>query len=164
MWPQNTPKILGKWLHEFTVNWWCIETRNKKTLWICYIYQHILSVIHYIIYWTVCFQFTHFPSLVMIDGIYTFSYCRHQIGNTNYFPLFRVRSWNNDKRSMFLYFLTTLLIEQITSEPDAPFWCHFNCMLQNANLMLTERDCSWRYSNLLFYVDKITSSATSRGE
>ena len=42
--------------------------------------RHILSVIHYTIRGAVCFQFT---------------YCHHQIGSMNYYPLFRVRSWNN---------------------------------------------------------------------
>ena len=32
-------------------------------------------------------------SLVMIERIYTVSYCHHQIGSMNYSPLFRVRSW-----------------------------------------------------------------------
>ena len=34
------------------------------------------------------------------------SYYHHQIGSMNYYPLFRVRSWNNDVRCMFLYILT----------------------------------------------------------
>ena len=35
------------------------------------------------------------------------SYHHHQIGSMNYYPLFRVRSWNNDMRCMSLYILTT---------------------------------------------------------
>ena len=37
-------------------------------------------------------------SLVMIERIYTLSYCHHQIGS-----MFRVRSWNNGMRCMSLY-------------------------------------------------------------
>ena len=42
-------------------------------------------------------------SLVMIERIYTLSYYHHQIGSMNYYPLFRVRSWNNGKCCMSLY-------------------------------------------------------------
>ena len=65
--------------------------------------KHIFSVIHYTIYWAVCFQFTH--SLVMIERIYTLSYHHHQIGSMNYYPLFMVGSWNNGMRCMSLYIL-----------------------------------------------------------
>ena len=66
--------------------------------------EHILSVINYTIYGAVCFQFTHFP---FDDGenIYTLSYHHHQIGSMNYYPLFRVRSWNNGVRCMSFYIL-----------------------------------------------------------
>ena len=65
---------------------------------------HILSVTHYTIYGAVCFRFTHFPC----DGwenTYTLSYYHHQIGSLNYYPLFRVMSWNNGMRCMSLYSL-----------------------------------------------------------
>ena len=45
-------------------------------------------------------------SLVMIERIYTLSYYHHQIGSMSYYPLFRVRSWNNGIRCMSLYTLT----------------------------------------------------------
>ena len=67
--------------------------------------KHILSVIHYTICGTVCFQFTHFLS-DDLDNIYTLSYYHHQIGRMNYYPLFRVRSWNNGVRCMSFYILT----------------------------------------------------------
>ena len=47
-------------------------------------------------------------SLVMIERIYTLSYYHHQIGSMNYYPLFRVRSWNNGMRCMSLHILITL--------------------------------------------------------
>ena len=68
--------------------------------------KHILSVIHYTICGAVCFQFTHF----LCDGgdnIYTLSYYHHQIGSMNYYPLFRIRSWNNGVRCMSFYILMT---------------------------------------------------------
>ena len=37
------------------------------------------------------------------ENIYTLSYYHHQIRSMNYYPLFRVRSWNNGMRCMFLY-------------------------------------------------------------
>ena len=56
--------------------------------------KHILSVIHYTIYRAVRFQCTHF-SCDDWENIYNLSYYHHQIGSMNYYPLFRVRSWNN---------------------------------------------------------------------
>ena len=41
-------------------------------------------------------------SPVMIEMIYTLSY-HHQIGSMNYYPLFRVRSWNNGVRCMSIF-------------------------------------------------------------
>ena len=67
--------------------------------------KHILSVIHYTICGAVCFQFTHFLCDDW-DNIYTLSYYHHQIGCINYYPLFRVRSWNNGMRCMSFYILT----------------------------------------------------------
>ena len=66
--------------------------------------KHILSVIHYTICGAVCFQFTHF-SCDDWRNIYTLSYYHHQIGSMNYYPLFRVRSWNNGVRCMSFYTL-----------------------------------------------------------
>ena len=37
--------------------------------------------------------------------IYYLSYYHNQIGSTNYYPLFRVRSWNNGMRCMYFYIL-----------------------------------------------------------
>ena len=68
--------------------------------------RHILSVIHYTIRGAVCFQFTHFPCDDW-ENIYTLSYYHHQIGSMNYYPLFRVRSWNNGVRCMSLCILIT---------------------------------------------------------
>ena len=42
-------------------------------------------------------------SLVVIERIYTLSCCHHHIGSMNYYPLFRVRAWNNGMRSIFLW-------------------------------------------------------------
>ena len=66
--------------------------------------KHILSVIHYTICGAVCFQLTHFPCDDW-ENIYTLSYYHHQIGSMNYYPLFRVRSWNNGVRCMSFYIL-----------------------------------------------------------
>ena len=66
--------------------------------------EHILSVIHYTICGAVCFQFTHFCCDDW-ENIYTLSYYHHQIGSMNYYPLFRVRSWNNGVRCMSFYIL-----------------------------------------------------------
>ena len=66
--------------------------------------KHILSVIHYTICGAVCFQVIHFPCDYW-KNIYTLSYYHHQIGSMNYYPLFRVTSWNNGVRCMSFYIL-----------------------------------------------------------
>ena len=43
------------------------------------------------------------------ENIHTFSYCHHEIGSMNYYPLFRVRSWNNGVRCMSFYILLILM-------------------------------------------------------
>ena len=45
------------------------------------------------------------PNSLVIERIYTLSYYHHQIGSMNYYPLFRVRSWNNGMRCMSFYIL-----------------------------------------------------------
>ena len=70
--------------------------------------RHIHSVIHYTIRGAVCFQFTQFPYDDW-ENIYTLYYHHHQIGSMNYYPLFRVRSWNNGVRCMtFCILMTTV--------------------------------------------------------
>ena len=76
--------------------------------------KHILSVIHHTICGAVCFQFTHFPCGDW-ENIYTLFYYHHKIGRMNYYPLFRVRSWNNGARCMSLYILMNLWYGRIAS-------------------------------------------------
>ena len=76
--------------------------------------EHILSVIHYTMCGAVCFQFIHF----LYDdweNIYTLSYYHHQIGSMNYYPLFRVRSWNNGVRCMSFYILMDVVCISVTT-------------------------------------------------
>ena len=88
-----------------TLNLWnacqiyCVECVSKI--------KHIVSVIHETICGAVCFQFTHF-SCDDWENIYTLSNYHHQIGSMNYYPLFRVRSWNNGVRCMSFYILKTV--------------------------------------------------------
>ena len=74
--------------------------------------RHILSVIHCTICGIVCFHFTHFPC-DDYDNIYIYThtlfYYHHQIGSMNYYPLFRVNSWNNGMRCMAFYILIRLI-------------------------------------------------------
>ena len=51
-------------------------------------------------------------SLVMIERIYKLSYSHHRIGSVNYYPLLRVRSWNNGMRCMSLYSYSKKLATQ----------------------------------------------------
>ena len=70
--------------------------------------KHILSVIQYTICGAVCFQITHFPCDDW-ENIYTWPYYHHRIGRMNYYPLFRVRSWNNGVHCMSFYILMPAL-------------------------------------------------------
>ena len=42
--------------------------------------------------------------------VYTLAYYHLQIGSMKYYPLFRVRSWNNGMRCMFLYIPLTIIV------------------------------------------------------
>ena len=83
--------IWRHWTYKMPVRYIFVECVSKIS--------HILSVIHYTIRGAVCFQFTNFPCDDW-ENIYTLSYYHHQIGSMSYYPLFRVRSWNNGVRCM----------------------------------------------------------------
>ena len=85
-------------------------------------------------------------SLVMVEIIYIYilSYYHHQIGSMNYYPLFRVRSWNNGVRCMSVYILI-----HIDSKKLAYFGTKFetkcdssSCRLQHSG-ETDEANCSW---------------------
>ena len=50
-------------------------------------------------------------SLVMVERIHALSYYHHQIGSVNYYPLFRVKSWNNGVRCKSLYIRMTIFTD-----------------------------------------------------
>ena len=54
---------------------------------------------------------------------FALSYYHHQIGNMNYYPLFRVRSWNNGMRCMSLYILTTQIARSMGPTWGPPGSC-----------------------------------------
>ena len=76
-------------------------------------YHHCANFIHYTICEDVCFQFTHFLCDDW-ENIYTLSYHHHQIVSMNYYPLFRVRSWNNGMRCKSFYILIHMSIHYRT--------------------------------------------------
>ena len=55
--------------------------------------------------WGCVFSVCPFPLWWLREYIYTLCYYHHQIGSTNYYPLFMVRSWNNGMRCMSFYIL-----------------------------------------------------------
>ena len=78
-------------------------------------------------------------SLVMIERIYTLSYYHHQIGRMNYYPLFRVRSWNNVMRCMPLSIFSWLSQHGCCWWPGAyetPWQICGNCMWRHHPLFL----------------------------
>ena len=91
--------IWGHWTYEMPVRY------ILSSVWVRLSIFSQLSIIQYM---GLCvFSLTIF--LVMIEGIYTLSYYHHQIGSMNFNPLFRVRSWNNGTRCMYLYIVMGLL-------------------------------------------------------
>ena len=58
--------------------------------------------------WGCVFSIYPFPLWWLRKYIYTLSYYHHQIGSMNYYPLFKVRSWNNGMRCMPFYILIFL--------------------------------------------------------
>ena len=83
---------------------------NFANLWnACHIYfvecvskiEYTLSVIHYTLYGAVCFHFAHFTCDDW-GNINTLPYYHH-IGRMKYYPLFRVRPWNNGMGCMSFY-------------------------------------------------------------
>ena len=87
--------IRGHWTYKMPVRYILLS------LWV---WLSIFSQLPIIQYMGLC-VFILPISLVMIERIYTLSYYYHQIGSMNYYPLFRVRSWNNGMRCMALYIL-----------------------------------------------------------
>ena len=69
----------------------------------------IFSQLYIIQYMGVC-VFSSPIFVVMIERIYTLSYHHHEIGSMNYYPLLRVRSWNNGMRCISLYILFSCLL------------------------------------------------------
>ena len=74
---------------------------NLSSVWVRLSTFSQLSIIQF---GTVCFQFTHFLCDDW-ENIYTLSYYHYQTGSMNYYPSFRVRSWNNGVRCMSFYIL-----------------------------------------------------------
>ena len=79
----NTPSHLSSlckliwrhWTHKMSVRYIFVECVSKI--------KNILSVIHYTIYWDVCFQFTYFPCDDW-ENVYSLSCYHHQIGSMIY--------------------------------------------------------------------------------
>ena len=67
-----------------------------------------------------CFQFTYSHCNWENIYIYTLSYYHHQIGNMNYYPLFRVRPWNNGVRCMSFCILTMNTKWYLSRKMDSP--------------------------------------------
>ena len=85
----------------------------RYTLSIVWARLSMFSVIHYTICAAVCFQFTYFLCDDW-ENTYTLSNYHNQIGKwTIYYPLFRVRSWNNGMRCMSFYILMFVFHENV---------------------------------------------------
>ena len=70
--------------------------------------------------------------LVMIEIIYILSYYHHQIGSMNYYPLFRVGSWNNSMCCMSLYILIYTLYMYIQRGQGEKFRCVQKSIFENS--------------------------------
>ena len=76
-----------------------------------------LSIIQSIVQYVGLCVFSLPTPLVMIERMYIdiLSYYHNQIGSMNYYPLFRVTSWNNGVRRMSIYILRNLWYGRIAS-------------------------------------------------
>ena len=87
--------IWRHWTHKIPVRY------NLSSVWVRLSIFSQLSIIQY-----VGLRVFSLPiSFVMIERIYTLSYYHHQIQSMNYYPLLRVRSWNNGMPCMSFYIL-----------------------------------------------------------
>ena len=77
----------------------CLSDIYLSSVWVRLSIFSQLSIIQYM---GLC-VFSLPISLMMIKIIYTLSYYHHQIGSMNCYPLFRVGSWDNDRRCICLY-------------------------------------------------------------
>ena len=101
--------------------------------------EHILLVIHiYIhsIYGGCMFSVYPIPSWWLREYIALSYY--HQIGSMNYYPLIRVRSWNNGMRRMSLYIL--LYISSLRCKLVFSLTPAVNYMTQFPVLIISRRD------------------------
>ena len=94
--------IWGHWTYEMPVRY------ILSNVWVR---LSILPQLSIILYMGLC-VFSLPISLVMIERIYTLSYYHHQLGSMNYYPLFRVRSWNNGMHCMSLYILINRFLQE----------------------------------------------------
>ena len=92
------------WLCKLIWGHWTYKMPARYILSITWVRLSIFSQLYIIYYMGLC-VFSFPISLVMIERIYTLLYYHHQIVSMNYYPLFRVRSWNNGMRCMSLYIL-----------------------------------------------------------
>ena len=98
--------------------------------------------------------------------IYTLSYYHHQIGSMNYYPLFRVRSWNNGVRCMSFYILIVSPSSTKKGQWDSEYavkqlegirWRQsFQCVTHNNSVVETSHTRDWDH------LEPSTQWATSR--
>ena len=88
--------IWGHWTYKMPVRY------ILSSVWVRLSIFSPLSNIQYVGLYV--FSFSHFPCDDW-ENIYTLSYYHHQIGSINYYPLIRVRSWNNGVHCMSFYIL-----------------------------------------------------------
>ena len=98
--------IWRHWTNKMSVRY------NLSSVWVRLSILSQLSIIQYV---GLCFQFTRFLCDDW-ENIHLLSYYHHQIGSMNYYPLFRVRSWNNGMRCMSSY----ILMQQYQNETVFP--------------------------------------------
>ena len=99
-------------------------------------------------------------SLVMIERIYTLSYYYHQIGSMNYYPLFRVRSWNNGIRCMSLYILMDINLTGI-NQPNSQI-PEYTCSISH-NAPFRTAMCTFLFRNgTLWDMEQVHSGVVKR--
>ena len=87
--------------------------------------------------WACVFSVDPFPSWWLREYTYLSCY-HHQIGSMNYYPLFRVRSWNNGMRCMSIFFWLSDYTHSPWIQPDQP-WTNCDTMFLSSSSNTSSR-------------------------
>ena len=119
----------------------CLSDISLSSVWVRLSIFFQLSIIQYM---SLCVLSLPI-SLLMIERIHTVSYYHHQIGRMNYYPLFKVMSWNNGMPCMPHY-----ILEKIVA--GAPNDTKKQNNARQKTDLKTVMGCCWPMYNVTWYL------------